>query len=261
MLNNMDGTALPPTVSTAPGQCPPPAGTSAGAVAPPAEAPLWPYARAMADAAAPPASRTKPDPAGKPDGATRPGRRRGPSTTRAAVLAAAQQAFEEQGYAATSLREIARRAGVDASLIVHFYGSKAGLLTEVVQWPFDLEHAVEQITAEGPGHIGHRLAALFIDHWENGRGGPSVLMLLHAAVADPKAAALLREFLKARMIEPVLDYLDADRPELRASLIAGQVFGFGITHYLLKLDDMPPTPGQLTEILGHSLQRLAAEPL
>jgi AcrR family transcriptional regulator len=139
---------------------------------------------------------------GNSAGAARPGRRRGPTTTREAVLSAARQAFEEHGYAATSLREVARRAGVDASLIVHFYGSKAGLLTEVVQWPFDLEHAVE--------HIGHRLAALFIDHWESGEGGPSVLMLLHAAMADPKAAVLLREFLKARMIEPVLDYLAAE---------------------------------------------------
>ena len=215
----------------------------------------------MADSAAPPASRTKPDPAEKPDGATRPGRRRGPSTTRAAVLAAAQQAFEEQGYAATSLREIARRAGVDASLIVHFYGSKTGLLAEVVRWPIDMEHAIGQITAEGPEHVGRRLAALFIDSWENGNGGTSVLTLLHAAVADPKAAALLREFLKVRMIEPILDYLDADRPDLRATLIAGLVFGFGIFHYVLKLDDMTATPGQLTEILGHSLQRLAAEPL
>lgn len=215
----------------------------------------------MADSSAPLASRTKPDPAAKAAGTTRPGRRRGPTTTRAAVLAAAQQAFQEDGYAATSLREVARRAGVDASLIVHFYGSKAGLLAEVVRWPFDLEHAVGQITAEGPEQIGHRLAARFIESWESGEGGPSVLVLLHAAVADPKAAALLREFLKVRMIEPILDYLDADRPELRATLIAGQVFGFGITHYLLKLDDMTATPGQLTEILGHSLQRLAAEPL
>jgi AcrR family transcriptional regulator len=156
---------------------------------------------------------------------------------------------------------VARRAGVDASLIVHFYGSKAGLLTEVIQWPIDLEHAVEHITAEGPGQIGHRLAAAFIENWENGKGGPSVLMLLHAAVGDPKAAALLREFLRVRMIEPVLAYLDADRPELRATLIAGQVFGFGITHYLLELDDLTATPAQLAEILGRSLQRLAAEPL
>src|ERR1700744_2943866 len=116
----------------------------------------------MADPSAPPASRTKPAPAGKPDGTTRPGRRRGPTPTRAAILAAAQQAFEEHGYAATSLREVARRAGVDASLIVHFYGSKTGLLAEVVRWPIDMEHAIGQITAEGPEHVGRRLAALFI---------------------------------------------------------------------------------------------------
>jgi len=61
--------------------------------------------------------------------------------------------------------------------------------------------------------------------------------------------------------EPVLGYLDTDRPQLRASLIAGQVFGFGITHYLLELDAEAATPGQLGEILGRSLQRLATEPL
>jgi AcrR family transcriptional regulator len=215
----------------------------------------------MAESSAPAAGRTKPASAGKAAAPARSGRRRGPTTTRAAVLAAARQAFEEHGYAATSMREVARRAGVDASLIVHFYGSKAGLLAEVVRWPFDLEHAVDQITAEGPEHIGRRLAAMFINSWESGEGGPSVLVLLHAGVADPKAAALLREFLKVRMIEPILDYLDADRPDLRATLIAGQVFGFGITHYLLELDDMTATPDQLTEVLGHSLQRLAAEPL
>src|ERR1700744_5546926 len=124
----------------------------------------------MADPSAPPVSRTKPDPAGKPDGTTRSGRRRGPTTTRAAVLAAAREAFEEHGYAATSLREVARRAGVDASLIVHFYGSKTGLLAEVVQWPIDMEHAIEHITAEGPEHVGHRLAAMFIEGWESGDG-------------------------------------------------------------------------------------------
>src|ERR1700744_619521 len=103
----------------------------------------------MADPSAPPVSRTKPDPAGKPDGTTRSGRRRGPTTTRAAVLAAARQAFEENGYAATSLREVARRAGVDASLIVHFYGSQDGLLVAGGQWPVGVDHALGQSTAAG----------------------------------------------------------------------------------------------------------------
>src|ERR1700744_4108613 len=170
MLNKFNGTVRPRAMSPAPEGLPPPAGRADAAAAQPAECLLRPYARAMADSSAPPASRTKPDPAGKAGGATRPGRRRGPTTTRAAGLAAGRQAVEEHGYAATSLREIARRAGVDASLIVHFYGSKTGLLAEVVQWPIDMDHAIEQITAEGPEHIGHRLAAMFIEGWESGDG-------------------------------------------------------------------------------------------
>jgi AcrR family transcriptional regulator len=230
--------------------------------------PVRPYDRPMATPsvpAAPRATRMRPDTGGKPAAATvvsaRSGRRPGPTATRDTVLSVARQAFEENGYAATSLREVARRAGIDASLIVHFYGSKAGLLAAVARWPFDPDDAVEQVTAEGPERIGHRLAARFINNWENGDSGVSVFMLLQAAIADPKAASLLREFIKAHLIEPILDYLNADNPELRASLMTGMLFGFGITHYLLKLDDLATPPGQLAEILGRNLQRLAAEPL
>jgi hypothetical protein len=114
---------------------------------------------------------------------------------------------------------------------------------------------------EGPQQFGHRLAAMFVEGWEAGTSGAPVLMMFHAAIADPRAASLLREFLKVRMTEPCLGYLDADRPQLRASLIAGQAFGFGITRYLLKLGDEAATAGQLSEVLGRSLQRLATGPL
>lgn len=40
--------------------------------------------------------------------------------------------FAKQGYEATSLREIARLAGVDPALMVHHFGSKEGLWLAVV---------------------------------------------------------------------------------------------------------------------------------
>lgn len=55
------------------------------------------------------------------------GRRPGGSGTRDAILAAAKDAFSAQGYTATSLRAVARAAGVDPSLVTHFFGSKPGL--------------------------------------------------------------------------------------------------------------------------------------
>ncbi|VWB23297.1 TetR family transcriptional regulator [Burkholderia lata] len=48
------------------------------------------------------------------------------------LLRCARQRFAKQGYAATSVREIAGLAGVDPALMAHHFGSKEGLWTAVV---------------------------------------------------------------------------------------------------------------------------------
>ena len=65
------------------------------------------------------------------------GRRPGESGTRDAILAAARLAFGRQGYGATSVRAVARAAGVDPSLVLHFFGSKDGLFEAALQLPAD----------------------------------------------------------------------------------------------------------------------------
>ena len=67
----------------------------------------------------------------------RTGRRPGETGTREAILVASRRLFAERGYEGATLRAIAAEAGVDAALVVHFFGSKAGLLVEAIQWPFD----------------------------------------------------------------------------------------------------------------------------
>ena len=192
----------------------------------------------------------------------RTGRRAGPSATREAVLTAAREAFGEQGYAKTSLREIARRAGVDASLIVHFFGSKAGLLTAAVQWPFDPDEVLRYVHAEGPGHIGERLARVVIERLEDSRQNDVVLTLLQTAISDPLAATLMREFLTLNLVTPTIERLDADHPSLRGSMIAAQLLGFAVARYVLSLDGLAEcSPEEAAAVLGSSLQRLCTEPL
>ena len=55
------------------------------------------------------------------------GRPLGRTNTRQAVLDAARQVFAEHGYQQASLRAIAAEAGVDAGMVRHFFGDKAGL--------------------------------------------------------------------------------------------------------------------------------------
>lgn len=53
--------------------------------------------------------------------------------TQTAVLDAARELFAEKGYPATSLREITRKAGVNLAAVNYHFGSKEGLLKELVR--------------------------------------------------------------------------------------------------------------------------------
>jgi len=59
-------------------------------------------------------------------------------STRKAILDAAESAFLEDGFAKTSLSEIAGRSGVTKSLIHHHFGSKEGLWTQVKRRAFSV---------------------------------------------------------------------------------------------------------------------------
>lgn len=55
------------------------------------------------------------------------------AATRLAILDAATTCFSESGFAATTTREIARRAGVTQPLIHHYFGSKEALFEAVLE--------------------------------------------------------------------------------------------------------------------------------
>src|SRR5215467_7367954 len=52
-------------------------------------------------------------------------------TGREAIIRAAFRVFGEGGIESTSLREVARAAGVSPALVVHHFGGKEGLVTAV----------------------------------------------------------------------------------------------------------------------------------
>lgn len=58
-------------------------------------------------------------------------RNRDAESTRSAVLTAAERLFAEQGFAATSMRDISEASGVSHPLIHHHFGSKSDLYAAV----------------------------------------------------------------------------------------------------------------------------------
>jgi AcrR family transcriptional regulator len=64
------------------------------------------------------------------------GTRRRPAELRAALLRAGSELFAQQGYEATTYRQIAKRAQVSPSVLFRHFGSKANLLVDAVAGPF-----------------------------------------------------------------------------------------------------------------------------
>ena len=62
-----------------------------------------------------------------------PGRPKGGSDARARLIEAALSLFGNRAFQTISTREIAREAGVDASLIRYYFGSKSGLFEQMVR--------------------------------------------------------------------------------------------------------------------------------
>src|SRR3954452_15086346 len=172
----------------------------------------------------------------------RSGRRPGPSDTRETILRAAREAFAAEGYGATSLRSVARDAGVDPALVIHFFGSKAGLFTAAVGWPFDPDAEIARVVADGPGSVGINLARMFVRHWEAEHERSPIVAILHVATGDPAGAALMREYLVEHMLRPLIAALGTDQPELRAGLIAAQILGLGVTRYVLAYEPLASAP-------------------
>lgn len=186
----------------------------------------------------------------------RTGRRPGASSTQAEILKAARKLFLERGYQGATMRGIAAEAGVDASLIIHFFGNKLNLFSEAVEWPFDPEEEMPKLFADGRRNVGRNLVALVLRIWDEQGTRSPILTLLGAAVNDSEAAEMLTEFIRHPLFAPLLERLGSDQPELRATLVSSQLVGLGLTRYILRLEPLASAKAsEVIDLVGPNVQR------
>lgn len=184
------------------------------------------------------------------------GRRVGDSGTRAAVLAAAKESFGSQGYGATSVRAVARTAGVDPSLVLHFFGSKDGLFEAALQLPFDPAVVVAGLLADGKDDLGERVLRTFLGVWDATPGQGPMLAMLRSAVSHAEAAHLLRDLLLRVILRPLASGAGSADPDRRAALLASQILGLAVTRYVLHLEPVASASAdELAPLIGPTLQR------
>jgi AcrR family transcriptional regulator len=166
------------------------------------------------------------------------GRRPGKVDTRAQIVRAARAAFADGGYAAVSMRAIARRAEVDPALVHHYFVDKAALFVETMALPVDPKTITEEVNVHG--FSGERLVERFLAQWERGKGpgSPAFLNLVQAMAASPGVADNMREFIAERVgVHGAPD--DGEAMLLRRrSLVSSQLMGLAWARYVMRMEPM-----------------------
>lgn len=169
--------------------------------------------------------------------ARRRGRRPAGQDTRTALLEAARVVFGESGYDGATVRAIATRAGVDAAMVNHWFGSKEGLFAQaILQLPFDPHELLAQL-CDGPDEeFGQRIVRTFLTRWD-GAGGDVFQALIRSVAGHEQAAQVLRGFFQ-NFFTKLIGGIGSDNIELRATLCATQIVGMGMIRYVAKFEPL-----------------------
>lgn len=193
---------------------------------------------------------------------TRTGRRPGDSGTLQAIRTAAAKQFAAQGYDRTSLRSVAREAGVDPGLVTHFFGSKEKLFLAVVELPFETEHVVTDLLAGDRAEIGARLARFVVSVLWSAEKAARMVGLVRAAASEERAARLVREAITRDLLVPLAEGLGMDEPELRGALAASQTVGMLTGRNIVKLPALTALSAErLSAVLAPVYQHYLTGPL
>lgn len=193
--------------------------------------------------------------------APRRGRRPGAPDTRAAILSSARELFAAQGYAGTSVRSIAAAAGVDGSLVHHYFGTKDDLFVAALQLPVDPRERLADVIAHGPEGAGERLLSVFLSVWDD----PELqlpLVGLARNLLDPSGQRLLSEGFLPAVLHPVGVAMGIECPEVRMPLVASQVIGLILMRYVLAVEPIASMPADdVVAIFAPTIQRYLTDPL
>jgi AcrR family transcriptional regulator len=174
--------------------------------------------------------------AGRGAGNGRPGRRPGGPDTRGEILRAARETFADKGFTTTSIRAIAREAGVDAALVHHYFGSKDELFIESMALPVDPRQVAAHVLDGPPDELGRRIATVFLGVWESAEGQTRMKAVFRSVVTSDEVARIMREGITQMIIQPVSRTLDVPDAQLRVTLVATQLIGVAMARYLINLE-------------------------
>jgi AcrR family transcriptional regulator len=172
--------------------------------------------------------------------------------TEARILDAASQAFLTAGYERTTIRAVASAAGVDAGLVMHYFGSKQELFRRVI------DAAPVREMSGPPGQAAEQILAALASRLESEPAAS--LTLLRSMLTNPEAASAASAGI-ARYEAQIAEAIPADDADLRAAIISAITIGILVSRHLIKADELATAdPAQVISLLRPCMRSLAASP-
>ena len=158
-----------------------------------------------------------------------PPKRRDAPATRARILDAAQRAFADLGYSQAGIREIAALAGTSTTLLIRYFGSKAGLFEAALGEAMrsDAIYAIDR------SQLGAHFAEMFTRPEIEIR--PPAMIAL--AASDPQAREITARVAEELAIRPLARWLGGPDAHTRAV----QIFMLS-TSFVLYTRQVPVMP-------------------
>jgi AcrR family transcriptional regulator len=167
-----------------------------------------------------------------------PSRRRGrrpgdPQVTRQAILKAARATFGADGYERATIRAVAAAAGVDPSLVHHYFGTKAELFVAAHEVPIS-PATMRAALAGGEGTLGERVTRLYLGAAL--REGSAFESLVRAAMTHPPAREMLRQFIERGVLDTLAPRLQTPDARFRIMLAGAHLMGLFMARRVLGVD-------------------------
>ncbi|MEV8126732.1 TetR family transcriptional regulator [Streptomyces sp. NPDC085944] len=176
--------------------------------------------------------------------------------TRDRILVTAREEFSERGYEKTSVRGIAKAAGVDPALVHHYFGTKEQVFGAAIEVAFAPAMDAPEAIADGPlDGVGERLTRFVFGVWENPATRTPLLAILRSAVNNEAAAAVFRRLIAAQLLRRVAAQLNSPDAQLRVELAVAQLVGCAMLRYVIKVEPLASAdPEQLIAHLAPVVQ-------
>lgn len=189
-------------------------------------------------------------------GSGRRGRREGASESREHILATARRLFAEHGFDGTSLRQVARDAGVDPAMIHHFFKGKDELFALSVALPADPAQVLEGVDQQDPDHRAEAIVRAVLRLWES-PAQHSLVAFIRGTIGSKAKTLLLREVVTRTIISRIMAGIPGPPLEvaLRGNLVATQMVGVMLVRYVVKLEPLASaSPEDVVRLVAPNVQ-------